>query len=268
MQGGTLEFHMTGKPSKWGIKEGQEPRTSIEDYQIIPVPFIAKGDVAFKGETEVVLKNADQEASIYYRLNKDDFLLYENPFTISEPATLEVYSEKNKKQSAHISTQFYKIDPNVSVQLDTEYANQYNGGGNNALIDGIYGTQDFRTGTWQGYFDKDLISTLDLGSKKTVNSVTVNFLQDQRSWIFYPTEVACFGSTDGINFIAIDKPIKIDTTIPSEDSKIKTLAFEIPNTNYRYIKIIAKKLGVLPEWHLGYAHDGRSWLFVDEISIK
>jgi hypothetical protein len=34
------------------------------------------------------------------------------------------------------------------------------------------------------------------------------------------------------------------------------------------VKIIAKKLGQLPEWHLGYEHDGRSWLFVDEITIK
>jgi hypothetical protein len=233
---------MTNSPSDWGSQEGQEPKIAISDYQIVPVPFIAEGDVAFKGATEVVLENADKEALIYYSLNKDDFKLYDNSFTISEPATLEVYSEKNEKQSAHITTQFYKIDPNVSIQLDTEFANQYNGGGDNALIDGIYGTQDFRTGTWQGYFDNDLIATLDLGSEKTINSVTVNFLQDQRSWIFYPTEVTCFGSNDGVQFYEIADPFKINATIPSEDS--------------------------LPEWHLGYPHDGRSWLFVDEISIK
>lgn len=268
MSGGSLEFHMTHSPSDWGSQEGQEPIIAINDYQIVPVPFIAEGDVAFKGKTEVVLESADKEATIYYSLNKDNFKLYDNSFTISEPATLEVYSEKNKKQSAHITTQFYKIDPNVSIRLDTKFANQYNGGGDNALIDGIYGTQDFRTGTWQGYFDNDLIATLDLGSKKTINSVTVNFLQDQRSWIFYPTEVTCLGSNDGVQFIELSDPFKINATIPSEDSKIKTLEFKKPNSKFRFIKIIAKKLGELPEWHLGYAHDGRSWLFVDEISIK
>ena len=268
MSGGSLEFHMTHSPSDWGSQEGQEPKSAILDYQIVPVPFIAKGDVAFKGKTEVVLESADKEATIYYSLNKDNFKLYDNSFTISEPATLEVYSEKNKKQSAHITTPFYKIDPNVSIRLDTKFANQYNGGGDNALIDGIYGTQDFRTGTWQGYFDNDLIATLDLGSKKTINSVTVNFLQDQRSWIFYPTEVTCLGSNDGVQFIELSDPFKINATIPSEDSKIKTLEFKKPNSKFRFIKIIAKKLGELPEWHLGYAHDGRSWLFVDEISIK
>ena len=40
------------------------------------------------------------------------------------------------------------------------------------------------------------------------------------------------------------------------------------NLNSRYIKVVAKNLGELPEWHLGYKHDGRSWIFIDEIQIK
>ncbi|MGB1308280.1 MAG: discoidin domain-containing protein, partial [Oceanihabitans sp.] len=164
--------------------------------------------------------------------------------------------------------QFYKIDPNISIKLETEYANQYNGGGQNALIDGIKGTPDFRTGTWQGYFDEDLIATVDLGSEKPVNLVKVNFLKDQRSWIFYPTEVACYGSIDGINFTKIDA-IKVSEKInPTENVEIWTAFFKQVPKNYRYIKIKAKKLGKLPEWHLGYEHDGRSWLFVDEIIIE
>jgi len=36
----------------------------------------------------------------------------------------------------------------------------------------------------------------------------------------------------------------------------------------RFVKIIAKKLGGLPEWHIGHPMDGKSWIFIDEISIK
>ena len=36
----------------------------------------------------------------------------------------------------------------------------------------------------------------------------------------------------------------------------------------RFIKVIAKKIGKLPEWHLGAQHKGKSWLFVDEIQIN
>jgi predicted alpha-1,2-mannosidase len=265
--GGTLEFYMNDNPAVWGSGDNQYPKTEISDHLIVPVPFIAKGDVAFKGDTQVVLQNVDTEAQIFYKLNDAEFNVYDKPFTLSEPAMLEIYSKKGDTESARVITKFYKINPNISIELETAYANQYNGGGNNALIDGIYGTQDFRTGTWQGYFDDDLIATLDLGSVKQFGTVEVNFLQDQRSWIFYPSEVECLVSKNGTDFVSIDKLI-LDNTIPSETSKIRTISFLIDNGNYQYVKIIAKKLGELPEWHLGYEHDGRSWLFVDEIAIK
>ncbi|MBD3891647.1 GH92 family glycosyl hydrolase [Olleya marilimosa] len=268
INGGTLHFKMTDQPSTWATKDNQVPKTEITEHLITPAPFIAKGDIAFKGQTEVVLDNVDKQVATYYSLDNQSFKPYQQPFTISKATLLQVYSEKNGIKSAIIQTQFYKIDPNISIKLETEYANQYNGGGNNALIDGIYGTQDFRTGTWQGYQDKDLIATVDLGSVKQVNLVTLNFLQEQRSWIFYPTQVSCFGSTDGINFNPIDTTKSVNSTQPSEDTEIKKVFFKQVSKPYRYIKIIAKKLGKLPEWHLGYKHDGRSWLFVDEITIK
>jgi predicted alpha-1,2-mannosidase len=266
VEGGTLEFQMTDNPAVWGSREGQEPKTEIKDHLIIPAPFIAKGDVAFKGSTEIVLENVDKNATIFYKLGESAYKRYENSFTISEPTTLSVYSEKQDVKSATITTEFYKIDPDLSIKLDTEYANQYNAGGNDALIDGIVGARDFRTGTWQGYFDEDLIATVDLGSNKPIKSISVNFLKDQRSWIFFPTEVQCFVSNDGKNFKSIGS-YKFDKIQQTDEVELKTVEFK-PNSNYRYVKIIAKKLGQLPEWHLGYEHDGRSWLFVDEITIK
>jgi hypothetical protein len=268
VEGGTLEFKMTNTPSSWGTKEGQEPKTEIKDHLIIPAPFIAKGDVAFKGETEVVLENVDKDAEIFYRIGyKGGFKKYEQPFKINRAINLSVYSEKEGVKSATIITTFYKIDPNISITLDSDYANQYNAGGNDALIDGIVGARDFRTGTWQGYFDTDLIATVDLGSEKTIKTISVNFLRDQRSWIFYPTQVECFVSHDGKNFKSIGT-YKFENITPTDEVDIKKVEFKQPNTNYRYVKIIAKKLGALPEWHLGFEHDGRSWLFVDEITIN
>jgi predicted alpha-1,2-mannosidase len=267
MNGGTLEFQMTNNPSSWGSIEGQEPKTEITEHLIVPAPFIAKGDVAFKGRTEVVLENVDDKVNIYYAIDNSKFKLYHKPFTISEPISLSVYSEKNETKSATITTHFYKIDPSLSITLETEYANQYNAGGNDALIDGIIGAEDFRTGTWQGYFNEDVIAIVDLGKEKPITSVAVNFLQDQRSWIFYPTQVACLVSSNGTNFKSIGKQT-IDATKPSEKVEIKEISFKQATTNYRYVKIIAKKLGILPKWHLGYEHDGRSWLFIDEIIIN
>ncbi len=268
MDGGTLIFKMTDNPSDWGSLDGEEPKTSITDHLITPAPFIAEGDVAFKAKTEVVLKNVDSSATIYYKLDEKDYQLYHLPVTITKPSSLSVYSEKDGTQSAIITTQFYKIDPNISINLETKYANQYSAGGDDALIDGIVGAMDFRTGTWQGYFDEDLVATIDLGNKKSFDIVSLNFLKDQRSWIFYPTEVNCLVSNDNINFTLIGKYTFGINTL-KDDIEIKKIEFKEPsNLTHRYVKIYAKKLGVLPDWHLGYEHDGRSWMFVDEITIK
>jgi hypothetical protein len=60
----------------------------------------------------------------------------------------------------------------------------------------------------------------------------------------------------------------VHATLANEQVKIKEHRAVLKEKNTRYVKIIAKKLGALPKWHLGYIHDGRSWLFVDEIQIK
>ncbi|QAA82552.1 glycoside hydrolase family 92 protein [Aequorivita sp. H23M31] len=264
MEGGKLVFSMTDQPSKWATKDSEIPKTEIKEHLIVTAPFISKGEVAFKNKTEVLLGVAEGNPEIYFSLNNSEFKKYDQPFTLSEEAVLKTYAQKDEKKSPIITTHFYKIDPNLSIKLETEYANQYNGGGANALIDGIHGANDFRTGTWQGYHDVDLKATVNLGSKKEVKTVTVNFLQDQRSWIFYPTEVTCWASVDGKNFTEISTQA-IESAKPSEEVEIETVSFDV-SKDVQYVKIQAKNLGDLPEGHLGYG--GKAWIFVDEIEIK
>src|SRR5690606_31038546 len=88
VNGGTLEFVMTNKPTAWATDDAHIPKTEINEHLIVPVPYIAKGDVAFKGSTEVVLENADTTAIIFYALNDSDYQVYKQAFQISEPSTL------------------------------------------------------------------------------------------------------------------------------------------------------------------------------------
>jgi len=266
MSGGVLKFVMTNHPTEWGKAKNNCPETSIKDHLIVPAPYISSGELAFKTETTVELGCADSKAEIYFKIGDDIFQKYKIPIKIREATTLEVYASKKAKKSAIIKTEFNKIDPNLSITLNTEYANQYNGGGNNALIDGVIGAKDFRTGTWQGYFDKNLEATIDLGEKKLINLVEINFLEDQKSWIFLPEKVSCYGSNDGINFDTL-KTISIKDKKNESTSKIKNIRFERINKKIKYIKIIAKNAGQLPKWHMGFP-DGRRWLFVDEIQIN
>ena len=270
MEGGTLEFYMNDNPAIWGSRDRQVPTTEITDHIILPSPYIEKGDITFRDSTQVVLNTSEEDAKIFYALNDNDFELYEEPFLITDNSEVKLYSEKGALKSPILTTPFFKIDPNLSIKLDSEFANQYAAGGNDALIDGIRSTKNYRTGSWQGYWNTDLVATVDLGSNKPIEEVKVNFLRDQGAWIFYPTEVTCLVSNDGINFNPIEKGTRIiDASKKNDEIEIKTVQFlAFKNEGYRFIKIIAKKLGDVPDWHIGHSMDGKAWIFADEISIK
>ena len=267
IDGGVLEFFMTDNPAIWMSRDGDQPTTEITEHLIVPAPFIKSGDIAFKDQTTVALGHIDAQASIFYSLNEAPFKAYSDPFIIREAATLEVYAQKENEKSSNVTTRFYKIDPNRTILLKTKYANQYNAGGNNALIDGILGTRDFRTGTWQGYQNEDVGAIINLGNPKSLKSIKVNFLQDQRSWIFLPTEVEISISDNGIDF----KPVSttsIDASVQDETITIKTIEYKTADKPIQYIRLKAQTLGDLPEWHLGHKYDGKSWIFIDEIQIE
>ena len=267
VNGGYLEFNMTSQPTSWATKDSEAPKTEIKEHIILPSPYIAKGDITFRGSTEIVLATSEEGATIYYAIDDENFKKYENPFTIKDDAKVKLYSEKGNLKSPVLTTPFYKIDPNLSIALESKYANQYSAGGNDALIDGIRSTKNYRTGSWQGYWNTDLVATVDLGSVKPVNTINISFLRDQGAWIFYPTEVECFVSEDNKTFKAIPAQ-KLKTREKNDNIAIKNVTFKAPAGNYKYVKVVAKKLGVLPKWHVGSPLDGRSWIFVDEIQIK
>ena len=192
-QGGVIEFFMSDEPSDWATALEQSPRSRIEASQgevLIVPPFIKSGTTAIKGSTTVVLDQVNDSAQIFYRLNDAPSKKYDTPIVLQDDAVLRIYAQDSQgNRSSEVSTKFIKIDPLRTITPKTPFANQYSAGGPYALIDGYFGSSDFRTGTWQGYQGVDIDITVDLGRVQTVSEVSINFLEDQRSWIFLPTAV-------------------------------------------------------------------------------
>lgn len=163
----------------------------------------------------------------------------------------------------HITAHFSKIDPNVTIELKSEYANQYAAGGDNALIDGIRGPENYRTGAWQGYQGQDVEAIVDLSEPRVVERVAVGALQDIKSWVWAPKSVTFSFSTDGSEWTA---PVSIGCLFPADSygAMIGDYSYD-SNIIARYIKVVAENQGPCPEWHLGAG--GASWIFLDEIVI-
>ncbi|WP_203292526.1 GH92 family glycosyl hydrolase [Luteirhabdus pelagi] len=266
MNGGTLSFKMSDTPTDWATKDTEVPTTEIKDHLIVPAPFISKGEVAFQEKTSIQLAHVDTEAKIYYQWNDGEVLNYSNPLHIKTNGNLMVYAEKNGKRSELITTSFYKINPDIDIQLKSQYANEYSAGGEKALIDGIRGTRDFRTGAWQGYQNQDVVAIVDLGEEKTIDQISTAFLQDQRSWIFLPSEIKIEVSSDGKEWRSLSEK-ELAGANKDEEVRIEAVAITFSETQGRYVKLTAETIGKVPSWHLGYEYDGTAWIFIDELSI-
>ena len=247
-----------GKTEPWG--------------SIITVPVIEAKSKAFKDKLEISLStgNIDYLTSnpkIQYRINNGDFQLYTKPFVINESASIEAYAVPDFiMPSKTVSAQFFKKPNNYTINIKSVYNPQYHAGGPDGLLDGIYGSENWRKGDWQGYQTHDFEAVIDLQTKKNIQEISANFLQDTRAWIVMPTEVSFYVSDDNISF---QKVASIANTIPANDYEVQTKKLtEKLNTSGRYVKVIAKNFGKLPEWHQGFPFDGEAFIFIDEIEVK
>ena len=246
-----------------------------ENYNqsIIPVPVIQAESKSFKDHMKVEIVSQNPNDKIYFDVSdKDDYLakklpsvIYSEPLEILETSTVTACIQNNGSQSNKISATFYKKPNNYTINIKSKYNPQYHAGGPEGLIDGIYGSENWRKGDWQGYQGQDFEAVIDLQKEQKISELSANFLQDQHSWILMPTKVEFYSSIDNINFTLV-KTIQ-NTLDPKEnDTKIVDFKANVNPISTKYIKVKAYNYGILPEWHQGAGGD--AFIFIDEITIK
>lgn len=248
---------------------------------IIPVPVIQSESKAFKDNLKIEIKSQNSNEEIYFMINdKDDhlakkiFVKYSKPFEINESSKIYAFVKQDIHRknifSDTISATFFKKPNNYSINIKSVYNPQYHAGGPEGLLDGILGTENWRKGDWQGYQSQDFEAVVDLKEVKELYSFKANFLQDSRSWILMPTYLEFFISTDNINFTPVGSlDIAKYSEIDPKDENSFTREFGVlldKKKTARYVKVIAKNFGKLPEWHQGAGGD--AFIFVDEILVK
>ncbi len=190
---------------------------------------------------------------------------YSDPIVLKKNSIVKAFASLEGLADSKITeAEFVKLPKNRSVKLKNPYSSQYPGGGIVALIDGLHAGPDFTTNGWQGYHGVDFEAVVDLGGIQKINTVYSEYLQTQRSWIYFPVKVDYYSSVDGKKFRLLGTVYP--NAKPKQDGAIIE-KFKLDNlkVNARYIKVVAKNLGQNPDWHL--SPEGTTWIFVDEIFI-
>jgi hypothetical protein len=271
LNGGELTFFMGPVPNNnWGSQPGDFPFSSIQNDLISPVPSVLHGKKNFTDTTTICLMVPIKDEKIYFTLDGNEPTklspVYQKPIFLDKTTTLKAFASLNgSPESFTLTAYFRKIPKNRKITLKTKYSQQYSAGGDMALIDFEKGSDDFRTGAWQGYEGVNIDAIIDLGEDQSIHSLTAGFLQDERSWIFFPVEVSFFLSDDGKIFHNVGT-LKNDVPENREGPIIKDFNLKLSGAHARYIKMLARNRGICPPWHSGAG--SKAWIFADEISIE
>lgn len=217
----------------------------------------------------VSLSSSTSSAVLRYAFNKEPNLhspVYQQPVPVKEAATVyaALFNENNEVIAA--SKRFIPVNKALGKQVTfySPYSEQYAASGVFSLTDGAMGTTAFKDSKWLGFIAKDLNVLLDMQTPVSLSSVAENFLCDPNSGIFLPSEMDVYTSLDGIKY-SLAGHLKNTKGSVRGEPYLQQFSVPLQKKPVRYIKIIAKNIGLIPD---GYLFKGSStWMFTDEILV-
>jgi hexosaminidase len=247
--------------SALGIQYGREskiitPETTYDDTK---KEFIVK---VIQGQKNINIRYTTDGSEP----NKNS-LLYETPVIIKNTTELKIAAfNKGYKigKQYSLSFDFHKA-LNSKLTLTYPYDERYRAGGENALIDGVKGTDDFHDGNWQGFEGVDFEAVIDLGDLTEISEVNTRFFLNSSSWVFLPTKVEISLSTDNANY-NLTKVIPNDISQKNSEIVLKDFSANFGKQVVRFIKVKAESIKKCPDWHPGAGSP--VWMFIDEIVVK
>ena len=147
----------------------------------------------------------------------------------------------------------------AGVTYHQPYSQSYVGQGDGTLTDGMCGGWSYGDGRWQGFMQRrdttvapfDII--IDLGEEKRFSTVSLDFMQSDGAWVFYPSRVTISISSDGDHFVPV-----YDQAYTRERLNVvgtRTVTYQGKKQKARFVRISAKE------------DNPGEWVFTDEVKV-
>lgn len=137
------------------------------------------------------------------------------------------------------------------------------------LVDSRRGADDYHY-NWLGFWGKDLDATIRLDAQwpdpelPEASKVSVQFLQDQQSWVFFPEKVVLEISPDGNTYQTVHT--ETIETKPDGQKRAYRVEAHFPKQKIRSVRVRAENRAQCPPWHPCTGNP--AWIFVDEIVVE
>ena len=141
---------------------------------------------------------------------------------------------------------------------------QYTAGGPDALVDGVFGDEEWRKGRWVGIQGAAFVAEVDLQSSVVINAVGLKLPSGCQVLDLFSISCGFLGRNLSDEAWSPLGAVHIGDRSTEEGSSVEP--FQLPvNRQFRYIRVEADQLGTLPEWHPGAGYP--TYIFADEVLI-
>jgi len=189
-------------------------------------------------------------------------LLYTQPIEFAENQVIKAKSFNKSSESLSSEVASLQSTDLLKPIYSHPFSHKYPAGGYYALCNGIKGGNSFSDGTWQGFQGHSPEIIFTQIEQKQVSEISMQILQDQRSWIFFPSKITVSISNDGLQWQ--DLPPEVIIVQPNDKTNdIRKIKFFCTKQYIKYLKVKFESIGNCPEWHPGKGNP--AWIFVDEI---
>ncbi|MGL4852817.1 MAG: glycoside hydrolase family 20 protein [Phocaeicola sp.] len=141
-----------------------------------------------------------------------------------------------------------------------------NATGLECLVNGIYGSECYTDGEYLDLYNRDLEMTLDLGTPQEITKIAIGSLLHAGMGVTQPASICLEYSTDGLHFSTLEEKV-FDANIrfPNSFTKQQIVFEDFPSTQAQFIRLTAKRPGIIPPGEPREGQPGRiTW---DEIAI-
>ena len=264
-------WHRESRPCYLEVNMKKYDDVAKELHELPYLPFIESGSDE-DGHIIITLRTIYDDQPIFYTLDGKDVTLYDRIYV--EPITL---THSGMVKAACLFTQgdpvtaeryflYHKGMGKLKAlnSVPGNYRPEYSGGGDNALLDGLLGSDDYKDGRWQGFYGVDADIELDFKQKEDINVIEIGFLVNAHDWILRADEVEVYTSNNGKDY-RLHAKHHIQTEVGRKGNYI--FRERIPlNLRTRYLRVVVKNPGLIPEGLPGHGYD--SWIFMDELLIN
>ncbi len=243
-------------------------------YDLKGVCIIEASDKLVNGKREINLRSAFNNLPVYYTTDgtmpTGASKKYMQPFYVDKDVKIKArVIDKEKVYDVYADSFIFHKGIGKLYKLNSKWNTEnvaYAARGEMGLLDGRRGSRnDFSDGRWQGYQLSDIDVELDLEEIIPVSKITIGFGQLMRYGILLPKQIEVSTSLDGKNY-TLAKTVENNINPNTEERVTHDFVVALDGVQSRYLKVVAKSTGPLPEWH--YAKGHPSWLFADEVVVE